>query len=71
LRIHRPEFLSQSVHIHIERNLSRYNLIEKRGVSERKEEILKAVIEAAKKYADKNTGIVKFENKMMLIVGKK
>lgn len=38
---------------------------------ERKEEILNAVTEAAKKYADKNTGKVKFENESILIVGKK
>jgi ubiquinone/menaquinone biosynthesis C-methylase UbiE len=38
---------------------------------ERKEEILKAVTEAAKKYVDKNTRIVKFENQAILIVGKK
>ena len=38
---------------------------------ERKEEILKAITEVAKEYADKNTGIVKFENEAMLIVGKK
>jgi len=38
---------------------------------ERKEEILKAVTEAAKKYVDNNTGIVKFENEAILIVGKK
>jgi len=39
--------------------------------SERKREILKSVTEAAKKYADDNTGIVKFENEAILIVGKK
>jgi hypothetical protein len=38
---------------------------------ERKEEILNTVTEAAKKYIDKNTGIVKFENEAILIVGKK
>jgi SAM-dependent methyltransferase len=38
---------------------------------ERKEGILNAVTEAAKKYVDKNTGIVKFENEAILIVGKK
>jgi hypothetical protein len=32
---------------------------------------LKAVTEAAKKYANENTGIVKFENEAILIVGKK
>jgi hypothetical protein len=32
---------------------------------------LKAVTEAAKKYVDKNTGKVKFENEAILIVGKK
>jgi hypothetical protein len=30
-----------------------------------------AVTEAAKKYADKNTGKVKFENEAILIIGKK
>jgi ubiquinone/menaquinone biosynthesis C-methylase UbiE len=38
---------------------------------ERKEEILKAVTEAAKKYADNNTGKVRFDNEAILIVGKK
>jgi hypothetical protein len=38
--------------------------------NERKKEILKAVTEAAKKYADKNTGTVKFENEAILFVGK-
>jgi ubiquinone/menaquinone biosynthesis C-methylase UbiE len=37
----------------------------------RKEEILKAITEAAKKYADRNTGKVMFENEAILIVGKK
>jgi enediyne biosynthesis protein CalE5 len=39
--------------------------------TERKKEILRAVTEAARKYADKNTGIVRFENEAILIVGKK
>jgi ribosomal protein L14 len=39
--------------------------------NERKKEILKAVTEAAKKYANENTGIIKFDNKAILIVGKK
>jgi enediyne biosynthesis protein CalE5 len=39
--------------------------------NERKEEILKAVTEAAKKYADNNTGKVRFDNEAILIVGKK
>jgi ubiquinone/menaquinone biosynthesis C-methylase UbiE len=39
--------------------------------TERKEEILKAVTEAAKKFAEKNTGKVKFEIEAILIVGKK
>ena len=38
---------------------------------ERKEEILKAITEAAKKYADNNTGKVRFDNEAILIVGKK
>jgi ubiquinone/menaquinone biosynthesis C-methylase UbiE len=38
---------------------------------ERKEEILKAITEAAKKYADNNTGKVRFDNEAMLIVDKK
>jgi ubiquinone/menaquinone biosynthesis C-methylase UbiE len=38
---------------------------------ERKEEILKAVTEAAKKYADNNTGKVRFDNEAILIVGRK
>jgi hypothetical protein len=37
----------------------------------RKEEILKAITEAAKKYADDNTGKVKFEIEAILIAGKK
>jgi type I site-specific restriction endonuclease len=37
----------------------------------RKEEILKAITEAGKKYADNNTGKVKFDNEAILIVGKK
>lgn len=39
--------------------------------SERKKEILRAVTEVAKKYVDKNTGQVSFENEAILIVGKK
>lgn len=39
--------------------------------NERKNEILRAVTEAARKYADKKTGIVRFENEAILIVGKK
>ena len=39
-------------------------------MKERKEEILKAVTEAAKKYADRNTGIVKFENEANLLLVK-
>jgi enediyne biosynthesis protein CalE5 len=39
--------------------------------SQRKREILKAVTEAAERYADKNTGIVSFVNEAILIVGKK
>jgi enediyne biosynthesis protein CalE5 len=38
---------------------------------EKKVEVIKAITEAAKKYIDKNTGIVKFENEAILIVGKK
>jgi ubiquinone/menaquinone biosynthesis C-methylase UbiE len=38
---------------------------------ERKEEILKAITEAANKYADNNTGKVRFDNEAILIVGKK
>jgi ubiquinone/menaquinone biosynthesis C-methylase UbiE len=37
----------------------------------RKEDILKAITEAAKKYADYNTGKVKFEIEAILIAGKK
>jgi len=37
----------------------------------RKNEILKAVTEAAIKYADSNTGKVSFKNVAILIVGKK
>jgi hypothetical protein len=39
--------------------------------TERKKEILRAVTEATRKYANKNTGIVRFENEAILIVGKK
>ena len=38
--------------------------------NQRKKVILNAVTEAAKKYADKNTGVVKSENEAILIVGK-
>jgi ubiquinone/menaquinone biosynthesis C-methylase UbiE len=38
---------------------------------ERKEEILKAITEVGKKYADDNTGKVKFENEAILIAGKR
>ena len=38
---------------------------------ERKEEILKAITEVAIKYADNNTGKVKFDNEYICIVGKK
>jgi ubiquinone/menaquinone biosynthesis C-methylase UbiE len=38
---------------------------------QRKEEILKAVTEAARKYADKNTHTVKLSNEAICIVGKK
>jgi hypothetical protein len=38
---------------------------------ERKEEILKTITEVAKKYADNNTGKVKFDNEYICIVGKK
>jgi enediyne biosynthesis protein CalE5 len=34
-------------------------------------EVIKAITEAARKYADTNTGIVKFENEAILIVGRK
>jgi hypothetical protein len=34
-------------------------------------EIIKAITEAAKKYADTNTGVVRFENEAILIVGRK
>jgi ubiquinone/menaquinone biosynthesis C-methylase UbiE len=37
----------------------------------RKEEILKAITEAVKKYADNNTGKVRFDNEAILIVGNK
>jgi hypothetical protein len=38
---------------------------------EKRKEVLRAITEATKKYADKNTGKVKFENESILIVGKK
>ena len=37
----------------------------------KKVEILKTVTEAARKYADNNVGMVRFENEAILIVGKK
>jgi ubiquinone/menaquinone biosynthesis C-methylase UbiE len=39
--------------------------------NERKKEILKAITEAARKYADKKTGLVRSESEAILIVGKK
>lgn len=39
--------------------------------NERRNEILNAVTEAAKKYANNNTGMVSFENEAILIVGNK
>jgi hypothetical protein len=38
---------------------------------EKREEIAKAITEATRKYADKNTGVVRFENEAILIVGEK
>jgi hypothetical protein len=38
---------------------------------EKRGEVIKAITEAARKYADKNTGIVRFENEAILIVGEK
>jgi len=38
---------------------------------EKKVDVIKAITEAARKYADTNTGIVKFENEAILIVGRK
>jgi hypothetical protein len=38
---------------------------------ERKEEILEAITEVGKKYADDNTGKVKFENEAIVIAGKR
>jgi hypothetical protein len=38
---------------------------------ERREEILKAVTEIARKYADSNTGTVKLINEAICIVGRK
>ena len=38
---------------------------------EKKVDVLKAITEAARKYADKNAGIVRFENEAILIVGRK
>jgi ubiquinone/menaquinone biosynthesis C-methylase UbiE len=39
--------------------------------TEKKDEILKTVTEASRKYADNNAGKVRFENEAILIVGKK
>jgi hypothetical protein len=39
--------------------------------NERREEILKAVTEAARKYIDNKAGKVRFKNEAILIVGKK
>lgn len=39
--------------------------------TKKKVEILKTVTEAARKYADNNVGMVRFENEAILIVGKK
>jgi hypothetical protein len=39
--------------------------------TKKKVKILKTVTEAARKYADNNVGKVRFENKAILIVGKK
>ena len=38
---------------------------------EKKVKVIKAITEAARKYADKNTGVVRFENEAILIVGRK
>ena len=38
---------------------------------EKKVDVIKAITEAARKYADKNTGIVRFENEVIFIVGRK
>lgn len=38
---------------------------------EKRVEVIRAITEAARKYADKDTGIVRFENEAILIVGKK
>jgi ubiquinone/menaquinone biosynthesis C-methylase UbiE len=40
-------------------------------IEERNKELLKAITEAAKKYADNNTGQISFKNEAILIVGKK
>jgi enediyne biosynthesis protein CalE5 len=40
-------------------------------IQERRKEILNAVTQAAEKYTDNNTGKVRFENEVILIVGKK
>ena len=37
----------------------------------KKVDVIKAITEAARKYADKNTGIVRFKNEVILIVGRK
>lgn len=39
--------------------------------TKKKVAILKTVTEAARKYADNNVGMVRFENEAILIVGKK
>ncbi|MGA6990220.1 MAG: hypothetical protein WBX81_07385 [Nitrososphaeraceae archaeon] len=38
---------------------------------EKKVDVIKAITEAARKYADKNTRIVRFKNEVILIVGRK
>ena len=35
---------------------------------EKKVDVLKAITEAARKYANKNTGIVRFENEVILLM---
>ena len=39
--------------------------------TKKKDEILKTITDAARKYADDNAGKVRFENEAILIVGKK
>jgi len=41
------------------------------GTNEKKEQVFKAISNAAEKYADNSTGKVRFENEAILIVGKK